>query len=250
MTQRASRETNRAAKMRPLIGVTTYHRERRGRERYHVPAAYVDAVRIGGGLPVLLPPGDPRPNEVLASLDGLVLCGGGDVDPALFGGPTGHDAVYSTCAERDGFELALVREALARRTPLLAICRGLQVLNVALGGSLHVHLPDVVGDRVSHRVSREQHDLHPVRFEPGCALAAVLGSPELDVASWHHQAIDRLGEGLRAVAWAEDGTVEAVELPGRAEVLAVQWHPELQAADAGSPQRRLFEALAGSAQRG
>lgn len=243
------------AKSRPLIGVTTYHRERRGRERYHVPAAYVDAVRIGGGLPVLLPPGDPHPDEILASLDGLVLCGGGDLDPALFGGATGHDAVYSTCAERDGFELALVRGALLRRTPLLAICRGLQVLNVALGGSLHVHLPDVVGERVSHRISREQHDLHPVRFEPGCALAAVLGDAgrgdgEIDVASWHHQAIDRLGEGLRAVAWAEDGTVEAVELLGRPEVLAVQWHPELQAADAGSPQRRLFEVLAERARSG
>jgi putative glutamine amidotransferase len=232
---------------RPLIGVTTYHRERSGRERYHVPASYVDAVRDGGGLPVLLPPGDPHPDEILESLDGLVLCGGGDIDPAFFGGPTGHEAQYSTCAERDGFELALVRGALARRTPLLAICRGLQVLNVALGGDLHVHLPDVVGERVVHRVSREAHTLHPVRIEPGCALAAVLGPGAHEVASWHHQAIDRLGEGLRAVAWAEDGTVEAVELAGRPEVLAVQWHPELQAAEAGSPQRRLFQALVAAA---
>ncbi|HSJ98611.1 MAG TPA: gamma-glutamyl-gamma-aminobutyrate hydrolase family protein [Myxococcota bacterium] len=234
---------------RPLIGITTYHRERSGRERYHVPAAYVDAVRLGGGLPVLLPPGDSRPDEILASLDGLVLCGGGDIDPGLFGGASGHEALYSTCAERDGFELALVRDALARRTPLLAICRGLQVLNVALGGDLHVHLPDVVGDRVAHRLSREQHNLHPVRIEPGCGLAGVLGAAELEVASWHHQAIDRLGEGLQAVAWAADGTVEAVELPGRPEVLAVQWHPELQATEPGSPQRRLFEALAERAAR-
>jgi len=233
---------------RPLIGVTTYHRERGGRDRYTVPAAYVDAVRVGGGLPVLLPPGDAQPDELLASVDGLVLCGGGDIDPALFGGPSGHEAVYSTCAERDGFELALVREALARRMPLLAICRGLQVLNVALGGGLHVHLPDVVGDRVSHRISRDQHDLHPVRIEPACDLAGVLGAAELEVASWHHQAIDRLGQGLRAIAWAEDGTIEAVELPGRPEVLAVQWHPELQAGQPGSPQRRLFETLAARAQ--
>jgi putative glutamine amidotransferase len=234
---------------RPLIGVTTYHRERSGRERYHVPAAYVDAVRLGGGLPVLLPPGDSRPDEILESLDGLVLCGGGDIDPALFGGAHGHEALYSTCAERDGFELALVREALAKGTPLLAICRGLQVLNVALGGDLHVHLPDVVGEEVVHRLSREQHNLHPVRIEPGCALAGLLGAAELEVASWHHQAIDRLGDGLRAVAWAADGTVEAVELPGRPEVLAVQWHPEIQVTDPGSPQRRLFEALAENARR-
>ncbi|MEB2346872.1 MAG: gamma-glutamyl-gamma-aminobutyrate hydrolase family protein [Deltaproteobacteria bacterium] len=228
---------------RPLIGVTTYHRERSGRERFHVPAAYVDAVRQGGGLPVLLPPGDPRPGEILASLDGLVLCGGGDIDPALFGGASGHAALYATCAERDGFELALVRDALARRTPMLAICRGLQVLNVALGGDLHLHLPDVVGDRVAHRVSREEHGLHPVRIDAGCGLAAVLGSGEIEVATWHHQAIDRLGEDLRPVAWAADGTIEAVELPGHPEVLAVQWHPELQARDPASRQGRLFEAL-------
>lgn len=233
---------------RPLIGVTTYHRERGGRERFHVPAAYVDAVRLGGGLPVLLPPGDPRPDEILASLDGLVLCGGGDLDPALFGGRTGHGAQYSTCAERDGFELALVRGALERRLPLLAICRGLQVLNVARGGDLHVHLPDVVGTQVSHRLSQSQHDVHPVRIDPGCRLAGVLDATRVDVASWHHQAIDRLGEGLRAVAWAEDGTIEAVELPGHPEVLAVQWHPELQAR-AGSPHLRLFEALAADAAR-
>lgn len=228
---------------RPLVGITTYHRERAGRERFHVPAAYVDAVRLGGGLPVLLPPGDSRPGEVLASLDGLVLCGGGDLDPALFGGPAGHQAQYATCAERDGFELALVREALASRLPLLAICRGLQVLNVALGGDLHVHLPDVVGARVSHRISQTQHGVHLVRIEAGSGLAGTLGMTAVDVASWHHQAIDRLGEGLRAVAWAEDGTIEAAELSGHPEVLAVQWHPELRA-EAGSPDLRLFEALA------
>jgi putative glutamine amidotransferase len=236
---------------RPLIGVTTYHRDRAGaagatgggRERFHLPAAYVDAVRAVGGLPVLLPPGDDRPGEILESLDGLVLCGGGDIDPALFGGPTGHAAQYSTCAERDGFELALLREALARRTPVLAICRGLQVLNVALGGDLHVHLPDVVGDSVMHRVSRERHSVHPVRLEPGSRLAALFGALLLDVPSWHHQAVARLGAGLRAVAWADDGTIEAVEVEDRPEVLAVQWHPELHAHEVASPQRRLFEAL-------
>lgn len=229
---------------RPLIGVTTYHRDRSGRERFQVPAAYVDAVRLAGGLPVLLPPGDARPHEILDSIDGLVLCGGGDIDPARFGGRSGHGAQYSTCAERDGFELALVRESLVRRLPLLAICRGLQVLNVALGGDLHVHLPDVVGEQVVHRLAQDRHTLHPVRVAPDCQLAVVLGAATVEVASWHHQAVDRLGEGLRAVAWAEDGTIEALELAGRAEVLAVQWHPELQVAEEGSPHRRLFRDLA------
>jgi putative glutamine amidotransferase len=228
---------------RPLVGVTTYHRERSARDRFHVPASYVDAVRSVGGLPVLLPPGDERPDEILDSLDALVLCGGGDIDPALFGGDSGHEAQYATCAERDGFELALVRDALRRELPVLAICRGLQVLNVALGGDLHVHLPDVVGDAVVHRVSRERHAYHPVRVEPGSRLAARLGGELLEVPSWHHQAIARLGQGLRAVAWAEDGTIEAVELEGRPEVLAVQWHPELHAHEPESPHRRLFEAL-------
>jgi len=227
---------------RPLIGVTTYHRDRAGRERFHVPAAYVDAVRAAGGLPVLLPPGDARPAELLDAVAGLVLCGGGDIDPLRFGA-TGHEAVYATCEERDAFELDLAAEALARRTPTLAICRGMQILNVALGGALHVHLPDVVGDSVAHRVSRERFTYHPVRLAGGSELAALLGGERVRVASWHHQAVERLGTGLEPVAWADDGTIEAVELAGRPELRAVQWHPELQYGEPDGRQRRLFEDL-------
>jgi putative glutamine amidotransferase len=229
---------------RPLIGITTYHRDRGERHRYQVPAAYVDAVRLSGALPVLLPPGEASPHELLEAIDGLILCGGGDIDPVRFGGRSGHSAQYATCAERDDFEFALVRASLDRGLPLLAICRGLQVLNVALGGDLHVHLSDVVGEQVPHRLSQDRHTLHPVRLDPESRLAALLGAASVEVASWHHQAVDRLGEGLRAVAWAEDGTIEAVELDGRADVLAVQWHPELQVAEEGSPHRRLFRELA------
>lgn len=228
---------------RPVIGVTTYHRDRAGRERFHVPAAYVDAVRAAGGLPVLLPPGETRPTELLDAVAGLVLCGGGDIDPARFGGASGHEAQYATCDERDAFELGLAAEALGRGTPTLAICRGLQILNVALGGALHVHLPDVVGDSVVHRVSRERHTYHRVRLAPDSQLAALLGADPIEAASWHHQAVDRLGAGLRAVAWADDGTVEAVELAGRPEIRAVQWHPELQFGEADGRQRRLFDDL-------
>lgn len=228
---------------RPLIGVTTYHRDGEDRPRFFVPASYVDAVRASGGRPVLLPPGDEDPAAVLDALDGILLCGGGDIDPALFGGATGHDAQYSTCPERDAFELELVTQCIARRTPTLAICRGLQVLNVARGGDLHVHLPDVVGDKVAHRVSSERHTHHPVRVEPGSRLGALLGAETLRVASWHHQAVDRLGAGLRPVAWAEDGTIEAVELDEHPTLWAIQWHPELQIAEPDGRQRRLFEAL-------
>jgi putative glutamine amidotransferase len=232
---------------RPLIGITTYHRSGEDRPRFGVPTSYVDAVRVAGGRAVLLPPGDEDPATLLDEVDGVVLCGGGDVDPALFGGATGHDAQYATCPERDAFELALVEACIERRTPTLAICRGMQVLNVARGGALHVHLPDVVGEAVSHRVSRERHTHHPVRIAPDSRLASLLGSETLEVASWHHQAIDRLGGGLRAVAWADDGTVEAVEVEACPELWAVQWHPELQVGEAGGRQRRLFEALVAAA---
>lgn len=228
---------------RPLIGITTYHRDGADRPAYSVPASYVDAVRRSGGRPLLLPPGEADPAAVLEGVDGVVLCGGGDIDPALFGGPTGHDAQYSTCSERDAFELALIEQCMARRIPTLAICRGLQVLNVARGGDLHVHLPDVVGDAVAHRVSRDRHTHHAVRLAAGSRLAALFGADEISVASWHHQAIDRLGAGLRAVAWAADGTIEAVEVAECPELWAIQWHPELQIDEPDGRQRRLFEVL-------
>jgi putative glutamine amidotransferase len=233
---------------RPRIGITTYPRGGERRLTFTLPAAYVDAVRAGGGLPLLLPPGEDRPEDLLDGLDGVVFGGGGDLDPALFGGRP-HAAVYGVDRERDLFELALMRAALDRRLPLLAICRGLQLLNVVRGGTLHAHLPDAVGEETCHRDSQALHTHHPVRVAPDSRLAGIYGRDAMHIASWHHQAVERLGRDLRAVAWAPDGTVEAVEDPARPELLAVQWHPELDL-DADSPQRRLlcaFVALAGSA---
>lgn len=229
--------------MRPLVGVTTYHRERDGRPRFTLPSAYVDAVRACGGIPVLLAPGDAAAAAILVErLDAIVFSGGGDLDPTRFRGDS-HASVYFVCPERDAFEAGLMEAALERRLPVLAICRGAQVLNTLLGGDLHPHLPDVVGERVRHRRSQEEAGSHPVRLDPGSRLAQILGADALhDVASWHHQAVRRLGRGLRAVGWAEDGTIEALELEGAPQVLAVQWHPELQLEDL-SPQRRLFAAL-------
>lgn len=227
---------------RRWIGVTTYRREREGRERFTLPAAYVDAVRAVGGVPVLLAPGDAAPSELLARLDGLVLSGGGDLDPD-FSRVAPHTAVYGSCEERDAFEIALARTALAGQLPTLAICRGLQVLNVALGGSLHGHLPDAVGDAVLHRASQHEPTTHAVAIDPDSRLAEALGDTQLArVHSWHHQAIDRLAAGLRPVAWAPDGVIEAVEAEGAPGVLAVQWHPELNVEE-GQPGRRLFELL-------
>ena len=231
---------------RPLIGITTYHRETSGRSRFTLPTAYVDALRAAQGLAVLATPGEQEPEELLERLDGLVLSGGGDLDPAGYGGAGDHAHTYSVSPERDAFEIALIRAALARGLPTLAICRGMQILNVALGGDLHVHLPDVVGEAVTHRSSQTQAAWHPVRLEPGARLASLLGARTLRaVPSWHHQALSRLGAGLRAVAWAPDGVIEAVELAGERQLVAVQWHPEL--AGESAEGRGLFEALVSGA---
>jgi putative glutamine amidotransferase len=227
---------------RRWIGVTTYRREREGRARFTLPAAYVDAVRVAGGVAVLLSPGEASPDALLARLDGLVLSGGGDLDPSVSGAEV-HGSVYGTCVERDEFEIALARAAIAQGAPTLAICRGLQIVNVARGGTLHGHLPDVVGEAVPHRASQLEATAHPVRLAPGSALAAALDSDHLArVPSWHHQAIDLLGEGLTPCGWASDGVIEAVELRGAPALTAVQWHPELDLAP-GAVGRRMFERL-------
>ena len=224
---------------RPRVGVTTYQRDRQGRPRFHLPTAYVDAVRAAGGAPVLLPPGDPAPARLLDGLEGLVLAGGGDVHPARFQSSP-HAASYGMCEERDESEFALLEAALDRTLPTLAICRGAQVLNVLRGGDLIPHLPDHVGEGVAHRVSRESHTLHRVRLRTGSRLASLYGAESLEVASWHHQAVGRLGAGLEPVALAEDGVIEALELAGAPWLVAVQWHPELDAGE-GAAGRRLFE---------
>lgn len=232
---------------RPLVAINTYHRDDSERPRFNVPTGYVDAVRAAGGAIVLIPPGDAHPEELLEAVDALLMCGGGDLDPALFGA-SAHATHYSVCGERDAFDLATARAALARELPILAICRGMQVLNVALGGSLIQHLPDAVGEIVVHRADPPGPVPHLVKVEPDAVVAEAMGSAEVEIASWHHQAIDRLGDGLRVVAAASDGVVEAVELRGHAFVLAVQWHPELTA-DRDPTQQALFDALTSRARR-
>jgi len=242
-----ARGSGRAGARPPLVGITAYGREAGQRGvQFSLPAAYVDAVRTAGGVPVLLAPGEPEAGAVLDAVDAVVFAGGGDLDPARTGGE--HDTNYAVDPERDDFELAVLEHALADERPVLAICRGLQLLNVARGGTLHAHLPDVFGDAVAHRVPPLDPVHHAVRLEPGTALASHFESDELEIASWHHQAVDRLGAGLRPVAWAPDGVVEALELEGAPWVLAVQWHPELQR-EPESPQLGLFRGLVALAAR-
>ncbi|BBF84740.1 predicted glutamine amidotransferase [Aquitalea magnusonii] len=224
----------------PLIGLTTYPAGQG--HGYHTPLDYVHAVVRAGGAPVLLPPvGQSAIDSWLAALDGVVLIGGGDIAPALFDGGL-HPTIYNLSPERDETEIALARSLLACKLPTLAICRGLQIINTVLGGSLHLHLPDVVGEAVEHRVPPRDPTLHRVRVAANSCLAGLLGSTQISSKSWHHQAIDRAGHGVRAVAWAEDGVIEAIEIDDAPQVIAVQWHPELSAAE-DSRQQALFDAL-------
>jgi putative glutamine amidotransferase len=228
----------------PLIGVSAGQgaaswRSWRGQDAAVLSTEYLRSIAAAGAIPLVLAPAGGRPGEVVAALDGLVLSGGEDVDPARYGQPA-HPEGGPFAPERDDFEVALLEAALDRGLPVLAICRGLQVLNVARGGTLHQHLPDLLGDSRHAPVVGGFGD-HPVHITPGSRLHAVLGRDDCVVATEHHQAIDRLGRGLRAVAHASDGTVEAVEDPAYPALLAVQWHPEVRSDPA------LFSALVGAA---
>jgi len=229
-----------------LIGVTTYGRLQDG--SYSIPAEYVRAIRRAGGVPVLLPPGEAAVATLVDRLDGFVLSGGGDVEPALYGGEP-HPAIDRIDAERDALEIELARAVVARQVPTLSICRGCQVLNVALGGTLHEHLPDVVGETLLHRSpDGEDSARHVVEVEAGSRLAAVMESTRPLPVSSHHQAPDRVPPSLRVVARADDGTIEALEAPDHPWMLAVQWHPELSAEEDPS-QQRLFDGLVEAARR-
>ena len=224
---------------KPIVGLTTYPAS--ATHGWHTPALYVDAVLRAGGVPMMLSGQCPDCAERwLDVVDAVVLIGGGDINPAEFGS-AGHETIYNLSAERDAMELALMQALLVRPKPVLAICRGMQILNTVLGGTLHVHLPDVVGESVLHRAPPRDPISHGIQVAADSELAKVIGE-QVHTASWHHQAIDQLGQGLKAVAWAPDGVIEAVELEGRQDLLAVQWHPEITAAE-DNGQQHMFDWL-------
>ena len=235
--------------MRPLIGVTTSELRPSGAgtlRRHGEPAhpemalgmTYLRAIEAAGGMPVVLPPlGDAT--AYVDRLDGICLSGGPDLDPAAYGAADRHPELGPTEPTLDSFELELALAADERGLPLLGICRGAQALNVACGGTLYQHLP---GHRQTEPATAATHSVH---VEPGTRLAALLGTDVLRVNSFHHQAVERLGDGLRAVAHAADGTIEGVEAPGSRFVVGVQWHVEGLVAQ---PRHRvLFEALVAAA---
>jgi putative glutamine amidotransferase len=229
--------------MRPLVGVTMGIDHRRG-THFSLRSDYVRAVEAAGALPVLLAPGRPEDaGDLLGRLHGLVLSGGGDLDPSHYG-ETAHETVTDVTPERDAFELALAREALLRDHPILAICRGVQTLNVAAGGTLIQDIPSSLEGADDHDPERERWELaHDVRLLPGSRLRQVLGEDTVAVNSFHHQAVKDVGRGLVANAWSvTDGVVEGVEAPGSRFVLGVQWHPE-SFWDKRPSFQPLFEAL-------
>jgi putative glutamine amidotransferase len=243
--------------MQPIIGIPCFPMVRgdTGRPIYASNQAYVQAVMHAGGVPVLIP---PVPSEealpaILGILDGLLLAGGADLDPVLYG-EAPLPEMGTPEPQRDATELAITRWALDKSLPVLGICRGMQLLNVACGGSLYQDLPTQRPSAFDHeqRGQARTHIAHDVSTETGSLLASVLGEPRVGVNSFHHQAVKRIGQGLRVTGVAEDGIIEAVEIPDLPFVLAVQYHPEeLEGDDAAS--RRLFlafvQASAGQKQR-
>jgi putative glutamine amidotransferase len=229
---------------RPVVGITTYvesaawgHWEL---DAALIPYDYVRTVEQAGARPLLVPPSTGGVEETLDALDGILFSGGSDLDPALYGADA-HAETTGVRSDRDRAELALLEAALARDMPVLAVCRGFQVLNVAHGGDLVQHLPEVVGDE-RHREVRGVFSEHGVRIDEASRLGSLLGASAA-VKSHHHQGAGRVGEGLREVAWADDGTIEGLEDPERRFAVGVLWHPE------AGEDLKLFEALVAEARR-
>lgn len=235
---------------RPLIGITAH--ESQYIKPPHLPIfslnrVYASAIEESGGVPLILPPilGEDSMREVFARLDGIVFTGGGDINPSIYGEPP-HSSLWGLSDDRDRFELELARWAARHEKPFLGICRGIQVLNVALGGTLIQDIPSEVPDALQHSfddtVVPRDYMAHPVKIENGSHLRQVIQAEIASVNSWHHQALKRIAPDLKIVAQAPDGIIEAVEIDGHRFAIGVQWHPEWLYHN--QPEmKRLFTAL-------
>lgn len=221
--------------MRPVIGITpSPQHDSFGHGdfyRFAMSDTYVRAVHAAGGIPIVLPPQRGIASELFATLDGLLLSGGADVAPERYGDPETHPDTYGVDPLRDDFELELIAEARRQDAPVFCICRGIQILNVAFGGTLHQHLPDQASSQTPHRQQEAGIPMdevaHAVAASPDGILAKIYGIASIGVNSFHHQAIRNLASGLTVEGRSEDGLVEAVSVPGSRFMLGVQWHPEM-----------------------
>ena len=220
----------------PLIGLTVYNNDD---EKYYYPADYINSIRKAGGIPVLLPPAEPEISTAIKALDGIVLTGGGDINPCHYGGGV-HEEIAWVNDLQDETELIIANTALELDKPILATCRGMQLINVIFGGTLHAHLPDKYGQSIDHRTHQDTSVDHQVTITPGSQLARLLGSREFNVKSWHHQSIDQLASGFHSVAQSEDEVIEAIESEQHPDLIAVQWHPEIEN-DHNPVQQMLFK---------
>ncbi|MEM9004889.1 MAG: gamma-glutamyl-gamma-aminobutyrate hydrolase family protein [Cyanobacteria bacterium P01_F01_bin.86] len=228
----------------PLIGITAYGRN--SADEFRLYANYLEAVRKAGGVPVLLSPGETHPETLIEKLDGIIFSGGGDISPDCFDGDE-HPMIYSLDLERDRFELKLAELALTSDIPILGICRGLQVLNLASkGDKLIPHVPDVFNS-IQHRIeppnvqTRAQSTNHWVQVSPFSRLASIVKAERIPVVSWHHQAVKTAPPYWQIAAQAPDGLIEAIEYPQHSWLLALQWHPEMSIDD--GYQLKIFQAF-------
>jgi putative glutamine amidotransferase len=228
----------------PIIGITTYGLNEKG--SFHIPATYANCIRDADAIPVLIPPGEKKLTELVETIDGFVFAGGGDIDPRLYGGNQ-HAAIYGIDEVRDAMELNLARIIIDQAIPTLAICRGLQVFTVAMGGTLKDDILLNCNGQVIHRLPEYKPAIHPVRIINPSRLWEILKKKEVTCASLHHQAVEGLPDNAHISALSADGVIEAVEFDGYDNLIAVQWHPEITAND-DPDQQKLFEVLISKAQ--
>jgi len=241
--------------MSVIIGITTSGRnENMYQSKYYdhyyvVPDLYVEAVRQAGGIPILLPPGETNIESILGMIDGIIVTGGGDIIPEAYGGDKEHPAVTRMDKERDDFEFEIVRKMAERKDkPVLCVCRGMQVLNVALGGTMYEHIPDV-REVDTHRNEVGYWQVHEVEVDADSKMAEAMGTHTVNTYSGHHQAVKDIASGLRVVATSPDDIVEGLELDSHPWMVGVQWHPE-KSAHEDDTQQALFDKLVEVARAG
>ena len=227
----------------PVIGITTYGRNEAG--QFYLSSGYVDAVRKAGGVPILLPPGEHRVEQILELVDGIIFAGGGDIEPSRYGGSP-HPAISRVDPERDAFELELAKRVFSKDIPVLGICRGCEVLNVASGGDLVQHIPEEFGNAIPHKKGDAGGD-HLVELSPESHLAQIIAKNQITVVSRHHQGLRAVPDNWQIVGRAADGVIEAMEYKNHPWLIAVLWHPEASLNDPN--HLRIFQALVEAARR-